>query len=434
MSSLEDDSDIEALLSNLGAAASKLDRWPSGVTVPDGLKEWQEESIVLRAHLVSYIIESCERFDREAVVGSLSSVFRKLKENEHIVDICFSTTNYDRIIEFACDSAGLEYSDGFGKDTRAVAARWTGEFGNRVRLYKLHGSVTYYVEDTEVEGNGSRFWRLDRGYPLPGPEFRLSRDGRQLEPLMVLPSKEKETSEDPYGQLNLRFAESMSKTRVVVAVGTSMRDSDLVSAFKFNAGNVVVLLVDKDPAIGRGRVQNVACVPLRADAVDFFAVSTDRLVALFERCSPEMDKGSVLHLVEEFVDGEVNEISRRAFMSEEQREAYDVVTSDSRETDLLRALWRLRGIADGDVINAVAKRCEPNNTVEIRKAAAGCLGSSGNTSAVPSLRACSIVDPSADVRLEGYLALLRLGSDEGLAALETARRMWPEDTYFRNRV
>ena len=398
--------------------------------VSEELKQWQENSRVLRAHLVSYIIDSCERFDRDAAARCLVPVFDKLKKNTKNEDICLSTTNYDRIIEFVCEAAGLGYSDGFEQGNGTVAARWTAEFDSRVHLYKLHGSVTYYLESAGAPG--SRFWRLDRGYPLPSPEFRLNRDGHHLEPLMVLPAREKGTSEDPYGQLNHRFAEKMSRTKIVVAVGTSMRDADLVSAFNFNAKDVVLLLVDKEPALARGRLPDVRSVVFKADAVDFFAVSIDRLIELFERCEPGMDRDVVFGLVDAFARGEVKQISQRESMNDEQRRALVVVSSDTGETELLKALQTLRGIGNDGVLEAVAKRCEPANSVLVRKAAAGCLGVSGNNWAVSALREYSIEDASPEVRLEGYLALERLSTEEAASALEVARRGWPEDRYFIN--
>ena len=425
---LDDESDIEELLRNLELAVTVQDGLRPSAPVSDKVVKWQEESSVLRAHLVSYIIECCERFDRELAVKQLSPFFKKLKETASVDSICVATTNYDRIIEFVCEEIGLKYADGFAEGAKTVSARWDGRFGGKMHLYKLHGSVTYYVERTDKDG--SHFWRLDRGYPLPGPEFRLNRQGHELEPLMVLPSPEKETSQDPYGQLNHRFAQQMSKTKIVVAVGTSMRDSDLVSAFNYNAENVVVLLVDKEPTIGRSRIPNVRNVGLKANAVDFFAVSTGRLIKLFECLKAELDGNAVANLVEEFVEGERKEISRWESMTEEQRVAFDAVSGESGETAILQALWRLRGIADSGVIEAVGKKCEPENSVLVRKAAAGCLGASGSGSAVGALRNYSILDSSADVRLEAYLALEALRSDEAVAALELARRSWPEDTYF----
>ena len=93
---------------------------------------------------------------------------------------------------------------------KELVAPWNSVFDSKISFYKLHGSVSYYVDRNE-EHNPS-FLRLDRGYPLPGPDFRLSRDGHELEPLMVLPTLEKDALGDPYAHLNHLFAQTMSDT------------------------------------------------------------------------------------------------------------------------------------------------------------------------------------------------------------------------------
>ena len=136
------------------------------------------------------------------------------------------TTNYDRVVEHACETGDVRFADGFGHSK--LAAPWERSFDAKIRLCKLHGSVTYYID--RHSGVEPVFWRLDRGYPLPSPDFRLTRLGRELEPLMVLPTLEKEALGDPYGHLNHLFVDTMARAKVVVAVGTSLRDKHLVSA------------------------------------------------------------------------------------------------------------------------------------------------------------------------------------------------------------
>ena len=60
---LTDESDIEALLSSLGSAESLRHSLPPGQDISSELSTCEEESKMLKAHLVSYIIELCERFD-----------------------------------------------------------------------------------------------------------------------------------------------------------------------------------------------------------------------------------------------------------------------------------------------------------------------------------------------------------------------------------
>ena len=425
---LTDESDIEALLSSLGSAEGIRGSLPPGEDISAEHAIWENESKVLKAHLVSYIIERCERFDREEAIKTLEPLLKNLTKEGRASDICFATTNYDRIVEYVSDSIGLRLSDGFGGSLEAVTAPWTGQFEGKLQLYKLHGSVTYYG-DREASGS-KKFFRLDRGYPLPSPDFRLTRDGNALEPLMVLPTLEKETLDDPYGQLNHRFAEMMSKSRIVVAIGTSLRDKDLISAFNYNAQNCVVLLVDIDPSRAREQIQGSRCITLRANTKDFLCVSTDRLVALLDNCAEEDDDAVVVRRVEEFAKEEIETISQWVSMSESQRGALDLIQTDCGEEKKLQALQTLRGIADAGVIDAVSKMCKEEHSALVRKAAAGCLGMSGIQLAVESLRKYTIKDPLADVRLEGYLALKELGGELAMSALDEARGRWPDDSFF----
>ena len=425
---LPDDSDIEALLTSLSLAETVKDSLPPTSTISEELDMWEKESHYLKAHLVSYIIERCERFDRDRASEVLSPLISKLHGSSAIQKVHLFTTNYDRIIEYVCESINIDFSDGFGRSGRELAAPWKREFSGRIRLYKLHGSVTYYVD--RKSRYEPIFLRLDRGYPLPSPEFRLTREGRELEPLMVLPTMEKDTLSDPYGYLNHLFTQTMSETRIVVMIGTSLRDNHLVSAINYNSNNVVVLLIDTDPAPASDRIPGVACIKLRASAENFLKVSTERLILLFEQCIEETNKEKIIELVEGFAENEVAEISQWISMTEVQREALNTIRSDKSISDVLMSIQRLHGIAHSDIIEAVASKCLPGNPGMIRKAAAGCLGLSGNPAAVTALESIVTEDNSTDVRLEGYLALKRLGTDDALEALEAARHRWPEDTYF----
>lgn len=427
-SKLQSDSDIEALLSSFGSAQDILDSLPPNTPMSEELSRWQNESLVLQAHLVSYIIELCERFNQELALKILSPLLTSLHDSSIISEIHLATTNYDRIIEYVCESISVSISDGFSESEIKLVAPWNGNFNGKIRLYKLHGSVTYYVD--RAASAEPTFLRLDRGYPLPSPDFRLTKEGHALEPLMVLPTLEKETLGDPYGQLNHRFTETMSRAKIVVAIGTSLRDNYLVSAINYNSDRVVVLLIDTDPGSAKARIPHVQCVTLRANAADFFAVSTDRLIKLFEKCVGDVEILAVRKIVEDFAKDETIKIAQRISLTEKQRDALTVISADSNETNVLRALQSLHGITDSGVIEAVAFRCKAENSDMVRKAAAGCLGLSESDAAVSALNKISTEDLSADVRLEGYLALAGLGTEEALKGLELARHRWPEDTYF----
>ena len=222
----------------------------------------------------------------------------------------------------------------------------------------------------------------------------------------------------------------MAKSRIVVAIGTSLRDKDLISAFNYNSNNCVVLLVDSEPSVARDRIEEVTCVPLKADTKDFLSVSTERLVALVNDCIEDSDFSAVTVRVEEFAKSEIEKLSQWMSMSAEQREALAQIQSDCSESTKLKALQALHGIADVGVVQAISKMCNAENSPLVRKASAGCLGLSGTYVAVRALRENTVNDPLPDVRLEGYLALKNLGGKEAFLALDEARSKWPNDRYF----
>ncbi len=145
----------------------------------------------------------------------------------------------------------------------------------------------------------------------------------------------------------------------------------------------------------------------------------------------ESDRTKIEAFVKEFAESEVEEIARWKSMTEEQTAALAAIGSGGPEPVILRALQTLYGVADGRAMQVVAKMCESGNVPSVRKAAAGCLGLSGNPGVVTVLAAVAIGDESPDVRLEAYLALDALGTSDARDRLADARRKWSSDAYFR---
>ena len=428
LSKLQRESDIESLLSSLSDAERLPYSWRPGVEMSADLCDWAQESRLLKAHLASYIIERCELFDRERASTLVGPLMARLSTNRAVHQVHLFTTNYDRIIEHVCESRDVAMSDGFGHPIHELAAPWKRDFSNRLRLYKLHGSVTYYV-DKESDREPS-YLRLDRGYPLPSPDYRLTRGGHNIEPLMVLPTLEKDALGELYGHLHSLFVESMSRTKLVIAIGTSLRDAQLVSVINYRAPRVVVLLVDTHPESAAIQIPSVSTVKLRASAEEFLSVSSDRLVDLIETCAKETEIAAIEEHVSAYAEGEAEEIRHRSAMTVEQRDALGVVVSDDNEASLLVALQQLHGAAQSNVLNAVVARSLAPNVDSVRKAAAGCLGVIGGPTAVGALSKIATEDLSSDVRLEAYLSLRRMESDEAADVLARARQKWSHDRYF----
>ena len=354
---------------------------------------------------------------------------RRLSSTPELTDVHVFTTNYDRIVEYVCEAAEIDYADGFGSSGRELVAPWNRRFqGEKVRIYKLHGSVTYYVD--QKKGGPPTFLRLDRGYPLPGPDFRLSRDGKELEPLMVLPTLEKDALSDPYAHLNHVFAETIAVAKLVVAVGTSLRDNHLVSAMNYNVDKAVVLVVDTDPAHARSRIPNVATVQLKADARAFFEGSIDRLVAVIQLLKDRESRDEVRRVIEGFALSEVNLLARASALTEVQEAALNRIGTSDCDADVLGALQELRGIIEKRVIETIRTKTFGECPAEVRKAATACLGKSGTALGIEVLGRVALEDAASDVRLEAYLALRALGTEGALEALALAKERWPRDAYF----
>ena len=119
---LTNEGDLEDLLSSLGKAERLLEAAPPGVNIPDEFTKWQEQSRYLKAHLISYIIERCERFDRGSAQRVLGPGIETMVQRNLVNDVHFFTTNYDRIVEDVCERSGIDFEDGFGGGGREVVA------------------------------------------------------------------------------------------------------------------------------------------------------------------------------------------------------------------------------------------------------------------------------------------------------------------------
>lgn len=147
------------------------------------------------------------------------------------------TTNYDRLIEFACDVAGLRPIDRFVGALSPVfrASRLNIDMhynppGIRgeprylegvVRLSKLHGSLDWHCVDGEIRRISIPF-----GAPTGHPDIPTS----PLESVMIYPNpaKDVETAQYPYAELFRDFASSICRPNsVLVTYGYGFGDDHI---------------------------------------------------------------------------------------------------------------------------------------------------------------------------------------------------------------
>ncbi len=159
------------------------------------------------------------------------------------------TTNYDRSVEQYCDIADpqIELVDGFvPSGGKYVWTGWPYPPGNvfsdedqqegtrRVRLYKLHGSLT---------------WRsnLAMGGIVKNESEELSRD-KNYGNLLIYPSRSpKFIDDEPYNTTFEAFSTALGLSDACIVVGFSLRDVYITAKFKelLDAGKLLIV-VDPD--------------------------------------------------------------------------------------------------------------------------------------------------------------------------------------------
>ncbi len=181
------------------------------------------------------------------------------------IDIALATTNYDRAIELAANGAKLRLDDGFEASHTVEAMRWNGFQlnGTDVPLIKLHGSTDWYTR----QGSGDPI-KLKHPMPLFGNAV-LTFGDLALGSALVLPSREKILTRDPYPRLSQKFLNTADMCDLALFVGSSLRDSHILGAARSlgERGAVVIANPDGD---GRG-ISNALVI---AQSASRFLVST----------------------------------------------------------------------------------------------------------------------------------------------------------------
>lgn len=145
----------------------------------------------------------------------LSALFQSTNVEVHVV-----TTNYDRVIEYACNSAGLLFNAGF---TPGYLQRWeaTGGVGfvvagkptRLVKIWKVHGSLDWFqTADDAVVGL---------------PVFKLP-DRAHL-PLIVTPglNKYEKTHQDPFRSTISGADAALRGAAAFLTIGFGFRDQHI---------------------------------------------------------------------------------------------------------------------------------------------------------------------------------------------------------------
>jgi NAD-dependent SIR2 family protein deacetylase len=366
----------------------------------------------LRGYLDMFMIETCERFDHQKVTAQLSKLVRMAHDRNADV----FTTNYDRLVEVAATSIGIECADGFENGVTRPESRWNGEFIRGLKLVKLHGSVNWYEEvDTQ------HLFRLERGYSLPSSDYRLTHGSRALKPLMIIPTLEKAILKSPYVGLLTQFSDSLRDTDFFVVIGNSLRDDHLRNtvAERARAGSLQIILVnpaaaDQVDIVGRPDVTHA--LPIGID--EFIEFGLDSLNALLNEQATAAG-GARGAAIRAYVESVNTRARQSKSMSSEDQRILASLNSGIQESQLA-ALSAINGSSDSALIDLVRRIVVDGVEESVRVAAIDALVLARGSDSAEILSEIVQKPGSLPVRAEAALALRSL---DGAPAAEMIGRL-----------
>ncbi len=391
-------SDLETLLTDiqqiLGVARGLAVLGREGQVVASDVQTATE----LRGYLDAFIVDRCERFNRDKAAREIGAMLAL----PSIQPLWVFSTNYDRVIEHACDAHGIRWSDGFETSTPSPVANWTNDFSGDVKIVKLHGSVNWYEDDP-----GGDLHRLDRGYSLPGYDFRLLRGTQRLRPLMIIPTLEKEALAAPYIGLSVQFTDVLKDARLLVIVGNSLRDRHIKAYIQHRIDRLHVLLVGPSASAMRDILRR----PERTHALDagfseFLSFGKESLGYLLQVLGGLTDDVAVGVAVDRFCAKVTEDMADEKSIAADADVASAWAELSSSITPVrVAAVSRLGDHRYPPVIRKLYSILSADTSPYVRIAAVDSLLRLLGAAAVDGIGNALCSDPSIDVQLEAALAL-----------------------------
>jgi HEAT repeats/SIR2-like domain len=403
--------DLESLLTDLNSILG-VER---GLALVGGNQSPIREEISvareLRGYLDAFVVDRCERFNREKAGSELATILALRQYGP----VWIFSTNYDRIVEFACQANSVPCSDGFEIDPAEAVANWTGKFETDVRVVKLHGSVNWYEDDP-----GGALHRLDRGYSLPAHDFRLLRGDQRLRPLMIIPTLEKEAMTAPYIGLAMQFTDVLKSTRILIVAGNSLRDRHIKEYIRARLSGLHVLLVSPTADQQKHIFDDATRThTLAAGFSEFLTIGGDalrRLAAAASAASNDEEVGAAIEQLITVMSGDINDDAAVAANPALHRIWRKL--EGKQAPDRVAAVKELAGHSHPAILRRLrAILSDPNPGVRI--AAIDSLTRMAGREAIASLASLLETESETDVLVECALALMHIGMDSTIrAALE----------------
>jgi hypothetical protein len=191
-------------------------------------------------------VDSSTEYHKEFVRRIVSR--REAEPAKKVPPVQIFTTNYDLLIELACEESHIVIINGFegifhrrwnpccfdydiGKATTHTQTPRFEPSARHIRLYKLHGSLSWF-------GDSSQFYE----------EKPISESNRT--PLIIYPSRLKyaQSIRPPFDWFFRRFSDAVSKAKLLICIGYRFADKHLNQYIDIGLNNGLSLLVfSKEP-------------------------------------------------------------------------------------------------------------------------------------------------------------------------------------------
>ena len=157
----------------------------------------------------------------QLMLGELIQLMHKNNSKVNII-----TTNYDMLVEKVCALSGIVVADGFRTNASSMSAFWDNHWpDNPVDLVKLHGSINWHIVDDRITKES------------------ISSIHEPSADVLIAPTLEPKTYVDkPFDDLWKRFKHILEGTSLLVVIGFSFRDKELVNRIKESIGYGVTVL------------------------------------------------------------------------------------------------------------------------------------------------------------------------------------------------
>jgi NAD-dependent SIR2 family protein deacetylase len=169
----------------------------------------------LRRRILQFMSRKCFQFDRDEANALFTRLVTSLAKKGYPV----YTTNYDFALEEVAMASGIQINDNFSKKgTRNV---WNPSIdfplGNALTIVKLHGSVTWYVDN---RNNIEKIYSNTDINPI----------GKSVDRIVIAPTRFKDIYAQHFFALYSHFLADLATSRVLVVTGHSLRDDYLRAA------------------------------------------------------------------------------------------------------------------------------------------------------------------------------------------------------------